>query len=620
MTTALTGQRPIGGGRSTGRTTPRSGSIFFVAVSFVVSAGIAAQASPNIETLSRKNPTTEQTSADELTWLLTFTEPVTHVHAADFVVSGTTATLGLAPLALDEEACSDEWDATLSGGDLAYLNGTVALTPAKFREDLDGPCLGGADEPCIWGCLGNGERMTHPGPRSRNENTFVVSNTDPPRIPTVRLSASPNPVREGESVTVKADLSEALSGSSVTVPLVLTAGTAEMDDYGTLDSILINPGSTSGTGRIATAQDDDADDETFTVELGSLPPSIRAGKPRSVMVTIREDEGTRPPANRPPTVSASCAPCAVESGAQVRLTASASDPDNDGLTYRWTASQGRFVGAIDQASARWAASVPVGRYAVGVRVSDGRGGAASAEVAIEVTPLPPPPNRPPTFGRLSYVFELREGVSGPAELGEVAADDPDGDPLTYALARGDGERFTVGATDGSVMYVGTGEDFEAGPSRFELIVRARDSFGGEAAVDVVVMVIDVNETPLAVGTIQKQQLEEGAGADAAEVTMDVGPFFEDPDGDELTYSAATSNSDIAIVSMAGSRLAISASGEGQASVTVTARDPEGLSVAQTVEVTVESVGLFRWVGGWRLKLLTDSADRAGSNAEEQSEP
>ena len=67
----------------------------FVAVLLVMTAVPAAHASPNIETILRKAPTSEHTDADTLTWLLTFTEHVTNVDPTDFVVSGTTATLAM---------------------------------------------------------------------------------------------------------------------------------------------------------------------------------------------------------------------------------------------------------------------------------------------------------------------------------------------------------------------------------------------------------------------------------------------------------------------------------------------------------------------------------------------
>ena len=274
---------------------------------------MASHASPNIATIVRKAPSTEHTSADQLTWLLTFTEAVTQVDPSDFVVSGTTATLVLNPLALDAESCSVQWDATLSGADLAGLNGRVTLSPADFREDLHDECKPG-EAPCIWGCLGDGERMTNPGPRGTNDNWFVLSNEP---LPSVSLSASPNPVPEGQRVTVTARLSEALSGD-VTIPLVLTAVSAETGDYGELASIRISGGSTSGTGRVATAQDDDTDNETFTVSLGSLPSSVRTGSPRSLRVTIVDDDD-------PPSVSLSASPNPVPEGQRVTVTARLSE-------------------------------------------------------------------------------------------------------------------------------------------------------------------------------------------------------------------------------------------------------------------------------------------------------
>ena len=114
--------------------------------------------------------------------------------------------------------------------------------------------------------------------------------------PSVTLSAFPNPVTEGSSVTVTARLSAALTGA-VTIPVTLTRGTAESGDVGTLTGITIASGQTSGTGTVTTAQDTGTDDETFTVALGSLPSSVTAGTPNSVTVVIADDDGggTPPP-------------------------------------------------------------------------------------------------------------------------------------------------------------------------------------------------------------------------------------------------------------------------------------------------------------------------------------
>ena len=123
--------------------------------------------------------------------------------------------------------------------------------------------------------------------------TVTVTRQAPPQTPaTVSLSASPNPVREGSSVTVTARLSKTLS-NAVSIPVtVSTSGsnTAESGDVGTPPSITIASGQTTGTGSITTNQDSDADHETFTVSLGTLPSGVTAGSPSSVQVTISDDE------------------------------------------------------------------------------------------------------------------------------------------------------------------------------------------------------------------------------------------------------------------------------------------------------------------------------------------
>ena len=151
-----------------------------------------------------------------------------------------------------------------------------------------------------------------------------------------------------------------------------------------------------------------------------------------------------------------------------------------------------------------------------------------------------------------------------------------------------------------------------------------------------------NRAPEAVGTIPAQTV--GAGGT---VTVDVSPYFRDPDGDILTYSARTSDADVATASASGSTVtigavaqktgtvsaqippvdttgvssgyldmekdasirateelhrnqaaAIQASGstvtitaaaQETVTVTVTARDPDGLSATQEISVTVDEV-------------------------------
>ena len=91
-----------------------------------------------------------------------------------------------------------------------------------------------------------------------------------------------------------------------------------------------------------------------------------------------------------------------------------------------------------------------------------------------------------------------------------------------------------------------------------------------------------NRPPVATGTIPAARLfvEET-------VTVDVSAYFRDPDGDRLSYDATVSPGTVASASVAGSVVTIVGLAAGQGTVTVTARDPAGLSVQQQIGLDVE---------------------------------
>ena len=110
-------------------------------------------------------------------------------------------------------------------------------------------------------------------------------------------------------MTVTAMLSEAAS-SDMTVPLTVTLDSSEADDHGTLSSTMIPEDHVSATDTIATNQDSDADDETFTVALGTpLPSGCVAGSPAKVTVRIVDDDYTNPFPGRPDDPAPSSPSC-----------------------------------------------------------------------------------------------------------------------------------------------------------------------------------------------------------------------------------------------------------------------------------------------------------------------
>ena len=92
-----------------------------------------------------------------------------------------------------------------------------------------------------------------------------------------------------------------------------------------------------------------------------------------------------------------------------------------------------------------------------------------------------------------------------------------------------------------------------------------------------------NHAPDAVGAIPSQNLTTGK----TPVELDVSRYFRDVDGDQLRYTAASSNDAIATAGTSGAILTIRPISPGSATVTVTATDSHGLSATQTVRVHVE---------------------------------
>ncbi len=158
-------------------------------------------------------------------------------------------------------------------------------------------------------------------------------------------------------------------------------------------------------------------------------------------------------------------------------------------------------------------------------------------------------------------------------------EDPDGDPLTFRAASSD-----AGVVSASIAgNVLTLTAVSAGMS--EVTVTAADP-GGLSAAQTFRATVEPppNRVPLVSAPIPDQALRLN-GNDTA--TVDLSRHFADPDGDALTFRAASSDAGVVSASVAGSVLTLAAVSAGMSEVTVTAADPGGLSAAQTFRTTVE---------------------------------
>src|SRR5579862_5996493 len=139
------------------------------------------------------------------------------------------------------------------------------------------------------------------------------------------------------------------------------------------------------------------------------------------------------PVNHPPVAACTASPTSVFAGSTdtVAIHVDASDPDNDPLTYSYTATGGSVDGSGPDA--RWnAGNATPGGYTVTVAVSDGKGGTASCAADIKVEPRP---NRPPTA---SLSVERSPILPGEHTGITCTGTDPDGDPLKYSYSASGG--------------------------------------------------------------------------------------------------------------------------------------------------------------------------------------
>ena len=89
-----------------------------------------------------------------------------------------------------------------------------------------------------------------------------------------------------------------------------------------------------------------------------------------------------------------------------------------------------------------------------------------------------------------------------------------------------------------------------------------------------------NGAPEAVGEIDDLEIRVGTT-----VEIVLAAYFSDPDGDDLVYSASSSDTNVATVAVSGDTLAVTGVAVGSAQITVTASDGS-LSATQTFVATV----------------------------------
>ncbi|MXW56479.1 MAG: hypothetical protein F4Z59_07385 [Gemmatimonadales bacterium] len=251
----------------------------------------------------------------------------------------------------------------------------------------------------------------------------------------------------------------------------------------------------------------------------------------------------------------------VHAGETASVTACFNDPNGDALGYALASSNPSVATASLAGGVVNVEAVAPGSATIVLTARDAGGlqGQASFRVVV--------PNRPP-----------RPRGSIPAQRveagGEVVVDlaswfeEPDGESLAFRVVASDAAVAGVALSGARATLAGLAKGVA------DITATATDP-GGLAAVQTFGFEVP-NRGPVAVGVIEGQVMQRGETR-----VIDLAPWFDDPDGDPLAYTASSSSPAAVAAAASGAGLRLTALANGQSRVTVTARDPEGLTATQS---------------------------------------
>ena len=158
--------------------------------------------------------------------------------------------------------------------------------------------------------------------------------------------------------------------------------------------------------------------------------------------------------------------------------------------------------------------------------------------------------------------------------------DADGDTLTYAVSDSDLANQKIGISLTSDGKVTIGATLQTGTVTVRVYASDASAFATQIFT---VTVAPASRPPTANGTISDSTKKAGESA----YSVDLSGYFTDADGDTLTYTAVSSDTSKATVSLSGATLSVTPVAEGTATITATATDPSGAFATQSFTMTVK---------------------------------
>ena len=411
--------------------------------------------------------------------------PVVDAGSDQTVTGGSTVTLGGSATDADNDPLTYQW--TQTSGPSVTLSGATTLTPSFTAPPRAAP-----QQTLTFSLVANDG--------SANSTPDTVDIIIPGNNAPIASAGSPQTVSGDASVTLDA------SGSSDPDGDALSYSWAQL------------------SGPLVTLSAANTTAPTFTA-----PPKAAAAQILQFQVTVTDTFGAFTNSTVDVTVNPNQVSVAnagpdqtVSGGASVTLAGSATDPDNDPLTYQWTQVSGPSVTLAGATTLTPNFTAPVRTNALqtltfSLVANDGIANSPADTVDIFI-----PANTAPVASA-----GAGQTVAGGAAvtLDGSGSSDPDGDSLTYAWTQTSGPSVTLtGATTTTPTFTAPVSTTVAQTLAFQLVVTDPT---GDTGADTVAITV----TPNQIATVNAGPDQTVTGG----ATVTLAGMASDPDNDPLTY-------------------------------------------------------------------------------------
>ena len=364
---------------------------------------------------------------------------------------------------------------------------------------------------------------------SENDLELAVSVSNVNEAPTITSATSASTPENTESTTT-------IYAASATDPendtLTYALSGIDADDF--------NINSSSGTISFANTPNYESptDANTDNVYQVTLETSDGNGNSASqeLIITVTN-------VNEIPLITSSANASVPENTTTTIYTASATDPEDDTLTYALSGTDtDDFIiepssGAISFVDTP-NYEIPTDDnsnnvYQVTLEVSDDNDNNTSLVLTIKVTNV----NEAPTFTSATSA-SVPENTT--TTIYTASATDPENDTLTYALSGTDKDEFIIDSSSGAISFANT-PDHETptdanNDNDYQIILEVSDGNGNSASQELTITVTDGNEIPTITSATSASILENTSGTIyTASAT--------DPEDDTLTYALSSTDKD-----------------------------------------------------------------------------